>query len=386
MRPSRSAFTLFELILAIALAAVLLTLIGTAINLYLMRIDADRTRVEEAQLARSVLTMIADDIRAASIYQKQDVSAIAALMANSKPYDVDDVDKLREGGPGIGAPGGANKIAAIASSVGKAGSANAAGGAPASGAGSSSSSSSGVASEESDETMPLGVSGTVADLYVDVTRMPRQEELFATVTGYTNAPQATGSNPGASGSSGTSTGADVNPPADLKTVHYMVRPGNTIEAGSAAATSLAPAAQASAGGLVRQEVPRTMRVFGEQQGTSAIDSGGVLIAPEVTQIQFRYYDGSQLVDTWDMKELKKLPTAIEVSIWLRSNRAVTSAAEFTSDDALGNSRQYRQVVYLPMSQLAADAAATTGTDGSTPTDSTSSSETSSSGNGSTFDQ
>ncbi len=50
----RAGFTLFELILAIALSAVLLTLIGMAINLYLMRVDTDRTRVEEAQLVQRV--------------------------------------------------------------------------------------------------------------------------------------------------------------------------------------------------------------------------------------------------------------------------------------------------------------------------------------------
>ena len=60
-RPTHG-FTLFEVILSIALAAVL-TLIGTAINLYLEQIDSGRTRVEEAQLARSILSMIADDIR-----------------------------------------------------------------------------------------------------------------------------------------------------------------------------------------------------------------------------------------------------------------------------------------------------------------------------------
>ena len=42
--------TLFELILAIGLSSALLALIGTAINLYLVRVDASRSRVEEAQL------------------------------------------------------------------------------------------------------------------------------------------------------------------------------------------------------------------------------------------------------------------------------------------------------------------------------------------------
>src|SRR6187551_439616 len=93
MKRPRAGFTLFEVILAIALASVLLTLIGTAINLYLFQVDAGRTRVEEAQLARSVLSMIADDIRATTVYKPQDTSGIAQLMAKSATYNVDDIDK-----------------------------------------------------------------------------------------------------------------------------------------------------------------------------------------------------------------------------------------------------------------------------------------------------
>src|SRR3954454_12013261 len=94
---SRRGFTLFEVILAIALAAVLLTLIGTAINLYLVQVDAGRTRVEEAQLARSILSMIADDIRGTTVYKPQDTSGIAQLMAKSAAFNVDDVDKASSG-------------------------------------------------------------------------------------------------------------------------------------------------------------------------------------------------------------------------------------------------------------------------------------------------
>ena len=56
-------------------------LIGTAINLYLLRVDTSRTEVEESQLARNILAMIAADIRATSVYQTQDISAIAQLAA-----------------------------------------------------------------------------------------------------------------------------------------------------------------------------------------------------------------------------------------------------------------------------------------------------------------
>ncbi len=374
----RGAFTLFEVILSVALAAVLLALIGTAINLYLTRVDSDRTRVEEAQLARSVLAMITDDIREASVYQKQDTSAIAKLMAAGTPFDVDSIDKAREGGAATSGPGGSTAIAKLSSLSSTSG-----GGGSSSGG---SSSTGGTSNEESDDTMPLGLNGQADDLYVDVTRMPRQEELFATVTGYTNAPSAASSSTGPPGSSASS--AEAMPPADLKTVHYYIRPGNGVEAGSAAVTSLAPDAQASAGGLVREEIPRRLRVFAEQTGgTDTTTSGAALIAPEVVQLQFRYFDGSQLLDTWDMKELKKLPTAIEVCVWLRSARA-NAGGDNVSSTELNGAHEYRQVVYLPMSQISEASAANgsgSSSDASAADDaSTSSPDSSSSGSGSAF--
>jgi len=366
----RAAFTLFELIIAIVLAATLLALIGTAVNLYLTRVDRERTRVEEALLARSVLTMIADDIRATTVYQKQDTSAIAALMAAGTPYDTDDFDKARAVSGGAGAPGGTQALAKLASS----GSGASSGGSKSSGSSTSgSAAASGSESEESDDTMPLGLTGTDVDLYIDATRLPRQEDLFATVTGYTNAPSAASSNPGGTGSS--TAGANVNPPVDLKTVHYYVRQGNAVDSGSVAATSLDPTAQASAGGLVREEMGRRMRVFAEQSGTSSAMAGSAaLIAPEVTQIQFQYYDGSQLTNTWDMKQLKKLPVAVQVTIWIRDMR--DGAA-----DAAAPGRVYKQVVQLPMALASAansmtEASSESGTSSSSTSSSSSSSGTS----------
>jgi prepilin-type N-terminal cleavage/methylation domain-containing protein len=386
-KQARSGFTLFELILAVALAATLLAMVGTAINLYLSRTDNGRTRVEEAQLARSVLTMIADDIRAASVYQKQDTAAIAQLMAAGTPFDVDDIDKAREMTGGTSAPGGLTAVAKLSAlSSGSSGS----GGSSSTGASSTGGATSGGSStEESDQTMPLGLSGTANDVYVDVTRMPRQEEMFGTVTGYVNAPSGvTSSQPSSAGGTTTAAG-DVNPPSDLKSVHYYVRQGNAVEAGSAATTSLAPDAQAAAGGLVRQEIPRNQRVFAETSGDNGVLSSGMaLIAPEVVQIQFRYFDGSQLVDEWDMRTMNKLPVAIEVCIWVRPE-AADSAAAYSSTGVVSGAHVYRQVVNLPMSRLSeanAMSAASAATDASGTSSSTGTSSTgsSSTGTGSAF--
>ncbi len=373
----RHGFTLFEVILSIALASVLLTLIGTAINLYLVQVDAGRTRVEEAQLARSILSMIADDIRATSVYQPQDTSSIAQLMAKTASFDVDSIDQASASG----AADGLSQLGASGAATGT------------SGITSSTSGGSAGSTEESDTdpTLPLGLSGSLTELYVDATRLPKQEELFSSpITGYSNA-QSPNSG-GVVGSLQAAMSSSGAPATDLKTIHYFIRPGEAVEAGSASVTSLDPASQARAGGLVRQEIPRVMRNFAEKNGGSTVlDSNAVLLAPEVVQMQIRYFDGSQITDSWDMKTLKKLPLAVEVRIWLRSPNASSEPVDINMDSmALANTtHEYRQVVYLPMAQLAsagsaAGSTSSSTTDSSTSTDSSSTDSGSPSGDGSAF--
>jgi prepilin-type N-terminal cleavage/methylation domain-containing protein len=373
MKRPQAGFTLFEVILAIALAAVLLTLIGTAINLYLVQVDSGRTRVEEAQLARSILSMIADDIHATTVYKPQDTSGIAALMVKTAAFDPDSIDKPSDG---IGKASALSSVAGGPAALSKLAALSATGASGASG----SSSSSSTDGTDTDTTLPLGINSTdVGELYVDATRLPKQEEIFGTTTGYTNA-QSPASKSGAT--PGTSSGGA--PATDLKTVHYFVRPGEAVEAGSASVTSLDPAGQARIGGLVRQEIPRAMRNFAEKNGgSSVLDSNEVLLAPEVVRVEFRFYDGSNIADTWDMKELKTLPVAVEVCIWLRSPNATNEPVTTNYDTATlaDTTHEYRQVVYVPMAQVANAAQTSTSTDSST-TDSTNSTD-SSSGNGST---
>jgi hypothetical protein len=350
----RLAFTLFELVLAVALSVALVALIGTAIDLYLTQVDGSRTEVEEAQLARSILAMIADDIRAATIYQPQDTSAIAQLMASSASFDVDSIDDERRGGSGGGGSTGGTGTSSGGGSSGSGSSAGSSGGAL-------SSTSMGSQVAESESTMPLGLNGTISELFVDSTRLPSREELFATVTGYTNAPA--GIDTGAPGAAATASSmAQSSRPSDLKTIRYFVRPGDVITPGSAAATSLSPEAQLSGGGLVRQEMPRSARVWAEQSGNTALlESGQSLIAPEVVHIEFRYFDGIQVTDMWDMLEKNCLPVAIEVSLWIAPVDTASGVADrFSTTGLPNNAREYRQTVYIPMSELSGSGGQTTG--------------------------
>ncbi|MEX0643313.1 MAG: hypothetical protein WD468_11460, partial [Pirellulales bacterium] len=217
---SLGAFTLFELILAIALSVALLALIGTAINLYLIQVDAGRSRIEEAQLARSVLAMIADDIRATSVYKPQDTSGVAGLVAASAEFDVDSLDAPIPGSSGGNSSGGSTTGGL---STGGSGSGASAGGL--SGGGSASGSTPGSAGAngteaENDLVMPLGVNGTMAEMYVDVEHLPRLEELFLTNTGYANT-QPLAKPVGAN--------ATTPPrPNSVKTVRYFVRQGRPV--------------------------------------------------------------------------------------------------------------------------------------------------------------
>jgi hypothetical protein len=367
---------LFEVILAIALSATLLGLIGTAINLYLTRVDASRSRVEEAQLARSILARIADDIRGAAVYQPQDTSAIAKLMASGTAFDVDSIDQARPSSTGSSGSTGASSGSASSSASSNLGGTSSSGG-----------------DGESEGTMPLGLSGTTSELFVDVIRLPREEELFSTITGYQNAQSPNTRGPGLPGTS-TASAASAMRPTDVKSVCYFVRAGEATAPGSASATTLDPGGQQRAGGLVRQELSRTHRVFAEQSGNSGIlDANQVVLAPEVVQIAFRYFDGNQVATDWDMEEQKKLPLAVEVRLWLTSgdveNTPTTSPISPGGENmAIANVREYRETVYLPMAAMteaAADGSMTSSSETSSSTEQ--SSDTSAfGGSGSSFDQ
>src|SRR3972149_2969303 len=190
---TRPSFTLFELFWAIALAATLLALIGTAVNLYLVRMDTGRTRVEEAQLARSILSTIAADVRATTAYQTQDISTVAQLASQMTPFDPESIGE--EGvfqGSLLGTTGAPTTTDPTTSQPTTSGGASLGG------------------SESSTTTMAPGLNGLVNELMLDVARLPRMDELYPAV------PQQTST-------LATAVAANTSRPSDLKTVRYFIR-------------------------------------------------------------------------------------------------------------------------------------------------------------------
>ena len=86
--------------------------------------------------------------------------------------------------------------------------------------------------------MPLGLNGSLDELYVDSTRLPRREELFATATGYTNAPL--GVEAGAGGASQHGGCREHDAPQRLENgplFHQAWRTGGTRQRGNDIARS-----------------------------------------------------------------------------------------------------------------------------------------------------
>ncbi|MFN7625381.1 MAG: prepilin-type N-terminal cleavage/methylation domain-containing protein, partial [Pirellula sp.] len=81
--PRRDGFTLLELLLALSLSAVVALLIGGLIQLYLLNENRGRENVRQAQVARAVLSMIAEDIRTTVRYQPFDTSGLQQMLSGS---------------------------------------------------------------------------------------------------------------------------------------------------------------------------------------------------------------------------------------------------------------------------------------------------------------
>jgi prepilin-type N-terminal cleavage/methylation domain-containing protein len=272
---SRSGFTLLELMLSLALTAVVTVLIGSLVQNYLINQAVGRERVRQAQLSRSILNMIAEDIRTTVRYQ---------------PFDTKGLTELLSGGGGGGAGGGAGG----AQPGGAGGGAASAGGAPPSGGtGDTTDMDSGVAA------LPPGLYGTSTSIEIDISRLPRPDEYYG---------QASDPVTGSLGDLAT----------DIKTVGYYVQAlrtdGIQDPLGSLKPIDGTNSTSQGVGGLVRRSVDRAITQYAYQQSQSdALMRTGQLLAPEVIAIEFQYFDGAMWQTEWD-SSTQGLPRVVKITI------------------------------------------------------------------------
>ena len=280
-----AGFTLLEVVLAIGLAGVVLALLTTAIDLYLVRVDVNRTRVECAQLARTLLTRMADDIRAARYWS-----------------------------PSSGSSSGSSR-----------------------GSNSTGSSNTGgtTATDTEASSKVLGIFGTATELRIDRAARWRWGRI---------AQEIDATSPAA---------ADEMP----QTVQYIFNSGDTLLASRMAALGvLADPALPGYAGLYRQQSATAAWIY--QTSATGVSlstteqSAPELLAPEVLELEFTYFDGEQVVEQWDSAQQGRLPRGVEIRLVVLKEPFELAMIQSSQERAAllrsrENAVEYRLYVRLP---------------------------------------
>ena len=397
---TRSAFTLLEVVLALALSTLVLGALGFAIQLNLKATTAGRASVMQAQLARAILDRMSGDLRCAVWYKPPDTSAIMPLVAASTSGSAGSSSGSgsssggsssgssssgssggsssssgggASGGQGGGAGTGGGSRSGSGSGSGSGSSSSSSGGSSgssgtsgSSGSGSSSSSSSSTSSEASSEepTPPARFYGGTDWIEFDSTRLPNS---------------ATYGLPAGSGGVPSPVPAAIG---DVRNVSWYF-------ATSGASTGGFVAPQ-NASGLLRREADGAIaRWAGETGGASLLDEAAEILAPEVVALQFSYFDGTQWLTEWDSDAEGGLPMVVEIAVALLdpSKPPPVQAFSFATPAAEQSGYLvYRQLVQLPMAPPASEESTSTESSESSTSSSSSSSASGSSGSGSSGSQ
>ncbi len=289
-RKTRLGYTLLELLLALGLTVIVVGAIGAAIQLYIVALTRQQDKIERKQIARSVLTMIGNDLRAGIQYKAADYSSLENLLQTQMMM--------------VQAPPPADEDSAAQEE-------------PAD---------SGVIVEDEVSFRPTLI-GNNRVIMMDISRLPRQDQynpLIATAESM------------------------VQSPSDVKSLAYFV----SLNSGGmeSQVTFGQPAAP---GGLYRREIDRAVAAYmGDYDLISNPDGYTQLIANEIAQITFRYFDGEDWQDEWDAAEAGGFPSAVEVTIVIDPERSAPGSQSYSYAGADPNSMEtYRSVIHLPISDL-----------------------------------
>ncbi len=331
-----AAFTLLEVILALALSVFVVASIAAAVRLQLVVLERQRQNIERSQIARNVLMMVKNDLRAAIQYKPADVTgldeltvsqaAIAGVAAgvdpstlNTSQIDTSQLDPsqldpaLLQSGQGAGQPSSGSSGAAAPSQTTS---------------GSFSSANQNIAAAAGEPVRP-GLYGNSAEILIDISRLPRIDQYSPVM---------------AAGKQEA-----VSLPTDVKTVSYFVS-DQTLE------TNL-PAIgidQSPRGGLYRRQLDRAVGSFAfDIAGSMASVAETKLIATEIVEIRFQYFDGEDWQADWDSDQQNGFPLAIEIIVIVDSRRNTGSATEPLNNLEFDQDYMqiYRSVVNLPIAEI-----------------------------------
>ena len=180
-------------------------------------------------------------------------------------------------------------------------------------------------SDEEADDWSVGLVGDAHYIWLDISRLPRIDQYHPLIQTAQDA---------------------VTTGSDIKQVVYYVASANAL---NNANDIFADESGANQQGLFRDEIDRAVAFYqgGFTPGTPKDYSQ--LIATEVVQVQFRYFDGTDWQSQWDSVENEGFPTAVEISIVVDSNPEADPAGSSNRID--GRFERYRSVVHLPLAEI-----------------------------------
>lgn len=298
-RTGRRGFTLLEVLLSLGLSVLLLAAIGMAVDFHLRLLNTGRAEVEQAQLARAILRRIADDLRNALQYTP---AATASSSSSDSSSGTSDTSGTTEGTM----TESSDELSLDDQQT--------------------TDRTSNLAQATSLPTLP-GVYGNDHELQIDVSRVPRLDQMQAMLAREIESGQTSGGAVVPAGEVG-----------DLRTVLYFT------ENGSSGRMPLGGGA-----GLLRREMDRASAALAMQQGeTTEIQGREEPIAPEVQAIEFRYFDGTEWVETWDTTDRSGLPMAVHITLSLaRPPKRFSGMGLRPGDTGDAELQQFQLLVHLP---------------------------------------
>ena len=303
------AYTLFEVLIVLGLLTTILLLISTALDIHLRQMVINRTEIEEAQLARTVLNKIAQDIRSVVVAVREenlevDTAALTAVMGLESAADL--LTGLDEEN-----------------------------------------------TETEDYEEPViygaipGIYGGLDWIQIDTAKLPRGEMYGSRQV-----------------RRGTSSAADRL--SASKTVFYYLgqdtgqltlddpryQPEQLI---GSIGRSLDP--NAVRYGLFRRQLDRQAMQYAIQEGVEAeYERDDEVLAPEVEWIEFYYFDPTieqmgamgDWVDVWDMDDRQMLPLAVQITVAIRRPEVKRSLLSAGSANTVQEPVIYSLVVPIPV--------------------------------------
>lgn len=328
-KQSRSAFTLLEVVLALGLSSLLMAAIYSALQMHWSYSLVGQVEMERTQVARALFRRIEVDLRSV-IFRSAPLSSTtdsgAAGTSSSSISSASSTGSSATTGAGQGSNASTGSNGAGTGSTG-----GTAAGASSSATGTTTDS---ETTEDAYSTQKSGVFGETDSLIVHVCLPNRLGTGASTVSTQSTTP-------------GTTTTA-----SDLQSVAYFLAGSSSTVAQqfSGALTSAAitrPGQQL--GGLARVQADRMAMQAASDSGDMSSMSGNVkLLAPEVSSIQFEFFDGVSWTTTWDSGTSMSLPNAVRVTIDFHPPDS--SRTGWFSRPASQSTNRFQQTIALPLAE------------------------------------